>query len=81
MVTSMDGISHTISKEWASLILLLAVSALAGLISIFSVSVPKFRRSAECTTAVNVSVKDQLSLSISVAVGSTIVGSLTRTSL
>ncbi|TFK75224.1 hypothetical protein BDN72DRAFT_885999 [Pluteus cervinus] len=55
MVTSMDGISHTISKEWASLILLPAVSALA-----------------ECTTAVNVSVKDQLSLSISVAVGSTI---------
>lgn len=56
LVSSMDGLSSAISKEWLALILLPAVSALA-----------------ECIGAINVSVKDQLTLAMSVAIGSTIV--------
>jgi Ca2+/H+ antiporter len=56
LVSSMDGISSAISKEWLGLILLPAVSTLA-----------------ECITSINVSIQDQLALSMSVAIGSTIV--------
>ncbi|PFH53003.1 hypothetical protein AMATHDRAFT_1728 [Amanita thiersii Skay4041] len=59
LVEAMDGISNTISKEWAALILLPVASSIA-----------------ECITAVNGSVKDQLTLSISVAIGSAIQTSL-----
>ncbi|OJA08485.1 hypothetical protein AZE42_02860 [Rhizopogon vesiculosus] len=59
LVESMDGISTTISKQWVGLILLPAVSSIAVYF-------------AECVTAINVSVKDQLNLSVSVAVGSSI---------
>lgn len=73
----MDGISHAISKQWVGLILLPGVTAVAGAWCFSSFRVHWVLSNAftasECMTAVNVSVKDQLTLSISVAVGSTIV--------
>ncbi|KAG5352890.1 hypothetical protein C0989_012280 [Termitomyces sp. Mn162] len=74
LVDSMDGISSRVSKEWVGLILLPAVTSLAGCPSVlvFYVKTLKFVFSAECMTAVNVSVKDELSFSIGVAVGSAI---------
>ena len=70
----MDELSPVISKEWIALILLPAVGSLAGEYLSFSTpySQPSFKIILECITAVNVSVKDKLSLSVSVAVGSTI---------
>ncbi|KIP05832.1 hypothetical protein PHLGIDRAFT_73597, partial [Phlebiopsis gigantea 11061_1 CR5-6] len=56
MIDSIDELSPTMSKEWIALILLPTVGSLA----------------AECITATTASAKDRLSLSISVAVGSTI---------
>jgi Ca2+:H+ antiporter len=61
-----------ISKPWFGLILLPVVSSIAGkrhATRCFSVN----NLSIECITAVNVSVKDQLTLSISVAIGSALV--------
>ena len=77
LVDSMDSLSPTLSKEWIGLILLPVVSSLAGGSDscmgkcIQAINPP----SIECVTAVNVSVRDQLTLSISVAVGSSIVSS------
>ena len=78
LVDSLDTISTSISKEWIALIMLPAISSIAGechthflyvgfLVIECLLSVP------EISTAVNVSVKDQLTLSVSVAVSSTIV--------
>lgn len=75
LVDTMDHLSPTISKEWIGLILLPTVSSIAGK-SDGQPSpdvLPLITCMAECVTAINVSVKDQLTLSISVAVGSTIV--------
>jgi Ca2+:H+ antiporter len=74
MVASIDGISTTISKEWIGLILLPAVSSVAGT-AVFKITArsPFMNQLLECVTAVNVSVKDHLTFSINLAVGSTIV--------
>ncbi|KAG6373347.1 hypothetical protein JVT61DRAFT_6491 [Boletus reticuloceps] len=75
LVESMDGIAMSISKQWVGLILLPAVSSIAGrphawyALSNFN---PQQTSKSECVTAMNVSVKDQLGLSVSVAVGSAI---------
>ena len=67
-------VNKYVSKEWTGLILLPVVRAIAG------TWVAWLRRpstvthsSVDCVTAVNVSVKDQLTLSSAVAIGSTIV--------
>jgi Ca2+:H+ antiporter len=73
LVENLDGISDTISREWLGLILLPAISAVAGMHSICSKFGEMLRRSTECITAINVSVKDRLTLSMSVAIGSSIV--------
>ncbi len=80
LVEAMDHDSMSISKEWIGLILLPTVSAIAGAcfgfgenFAVVGLIFLLVRPHAECITAVNVSVKDQLTLSISVAVGSTIV--------
>lgn len=76
LVGSVDGVEATIRKEWVGLILLPAVSSVAGICCVLERSAAdSLLHIVECVTAVNVSVKDQLTLSISVAVGSTIVGS------
>ncbi|KAG6842341.1 hypothetical protein C0991_010631 [Blastosporella zonata] len=75
LVDSMDGVSSAISKEWVGLILLPAVTSLAGYSRVIPIFPWMFTKaySLECMTAVNVSVKDELSFSIGVAVGSAIV--------
>lgn len=72
LVEAMDELSTTISKEWIGLIVLPTISAVAGTHKFlyFTSSTLLF---SECITAVKVSVKDELTLSVSVAVGSTIV--------
>ena len=74
----MDEISSAISKEWVGLILLPAISSVAGKIyKLFNISTElTILPSKECITAVKVSVKDELTLSVSVAVGSTIVSAI-----
>jgi Ca2+:H+ antiporter len=74
----MNKLSGSISKEWIALILLPMMSSIAGG---HSVLYPDFASdgSEECMTAINVSRKDRLTLSISVAVGSTIVSWFTAT--
>ena len=68
----MDKLSGTISKEWIALILLPMMNCVAGE---YLTLYPDFasEQSEECLTAINVSRKDHLTLSVSVAVGSTIV--------
>lgn len=74
LVDSMDSLSPTISKEWIGLILLPTVSSIAGMLfNLANLINSLMGLILECVTSINVSVKDQLSLSISVAVGSTIV--------
>lgn len=74
LVDSMDSLSPTISKEWIGLILLPTVSSIAGMpFNLANLIDSLMGLILECVTSINVSVKDQLSLSISVAVGSTIV--------
>ena len=75
LVDSLDTISTSISKQWVALIMLPAVSCIAGQCHMRLPSTRVFTLIVviECATAVNVSVKDQLSLSVSVAVSSTIV--------
>ena len=68
----MDKLSGTISKEWIALILLPMMNCIAGGHSLLYLDFAS-DGSEECLTAINVSRKDRLSLSISVAVGSTIV--------
>jgi hypothetical protein len=68
----MDKLSGSISKEWIALILLPMVNCIAGGHSVFHLDSPS-DGSEECLTAISVSRKDHLTLSISVAVGSTIV--------
>lgn len=70
----MDGISSTISKDWVGLIVLPCVSAIAGMCDIRKKSYQNSIIPIECITAVNVSFRDELTLSVSVAVGSSIVG-------
>lgn len=74
LVESMDGISSTISKDWVGLIVLPCVSAIAGMCDIRKKSYQNSIIPIECITAVNVSFRDELTLSVSVAVGSSIVG-------
>ena len=70
----MDAVSSTISKDWVGLILLPGISSVAGFYFIpFYVTSLKLTFQIECLSAVKVSVKDELTLSVSVAVGSTIV--------
>lgn len=71
----MDGISMSVSKQWVGLILLPAVSSIAGQPKFMLGRILTLRQpsKSECVTAMNVSVKDQLGLSVSVAVGSAIV--------
>ncbi|KAH0833195.1 hypothetical protein J3R83DRAFT_12226 [Lanmaoa asiatica] len=74
LVESMDGIAMSISKQWVGLILLPAVSSIAGQPhSMLGRILTQQLSKSECVTAMNVSVKDQLGLSVSVAVGSAIV--------
>jgi Ca2+/H+ antiporter len=73
MIDSIDSLSPAISKEWIALILLPTVGSLAGKSRFCPTLVCLTSWVAECITATNVSVEDQLTLSISVAVGSTIV--------
>jgi Ca2+:H+ antiporter len=68
----MDELSGTISKEWIALILLPAMNCIAGACLVLYLDFAS-DGSEECLTAINVSRKDHLTLSISVAVGSTIV--------
>jgi len=74
----MDKLSGSISKEWVALILLPMMNCIAGGHSVFYTDFPS-DGSEECLTAINVSRKDHLTLSISVAVGSTIVSWPTAT--
>jgi len=76
LVVTVNGSSVTryVSKEWTALILLPTVRAIAGM----WVALPSWKSivtdsSADCVTAVNVSVKDQLTLSSAVGINSTIV--------
>ena len=78
LVESMDKLSGSISKEWIALILLPMMNCIAGGHSVFYPDFPS-DGSEECLTAINVSRKDHLSLSISVAVGSSIVSWSTTT--
>ena len=73
LVESMDAVSSTISKDWVGLILLPGISSVAGSYSTSSYVTLKPILEIECLSAVKVSVKDELTLSVSVAVGSTIV--------
>jgi len=68
----MDKLSGSISKEWIALILLPTMNCIAGTCLVLYLDVAS-DGCEECMTAINVSRKDRLSLSISVAVGSTIV--------
>lgn len=71
----MDGIAMSVSKQWVGLILLPAVSSIAGQphFMLGRILTLKQLPESECVTLMNVSVKDQLGLSVSVAVGSAIV--------
>jgi Ca2+:H+ antiporter len=74
LVENLDGIEETISREWLGLILLPAISAVAGEPLVVARRGGTLKRApAECITAINVSVKDRLTLSMSVAIGSSIV--------
>jgi Ca2+:H+ antiporter len=68
----MDKLSGSISKEWIALILLPMMNCIAGVCLVLYLDVAS-DECEECMTAINVSRKDRLTLSISVAVGSTIV--------
>jgi hypothetical protein len=68
----------SISKEWIALILLPMMNCIAGERSVLYPDFPS-DGSEECLTAISVSRKDHLTLSISVAVGSTIVSLPTAT--
>lgn len=70
----MDAVSSTISKDWVGLILLPGISSIAGFYFVLFYVLLKLTLCVECLSAVKVSVKDELTLSVSVAVGSTIVG-------
>lgn len=76
LVESIDEVSTAdVSKEWIGLIVLPTVSCIAGPSS-FKKHISRLLKAkliVELVTTINVSVKDQLTLSISVAVGSTIV--------
>lgn len=74
----MDKLSGTISKEWIALILLPMMNCVAGGQSVLYPDLA-IDGSEECLTAINVSRKDHLTLSVSVAVGSTIVSKPTLT--
>ena len=68
------SVTKYISKEWTALILLPTVRAIAGMQTTSQwKSFTLINPPADCVTAVNVSVKDQLTLSSAVAIGSTIV--------
>lgn len=73
LVESLDTIETTISKEWIALVMLPAISSIAGGYELSLRREAADFLPAECVTAVNVSRKDQLTLSVSVAVSSTIV--------
>lgn len=75
----MDAVSSTISKDWVGLILLPGISSVAGFFFSSYVTSLKLTLQIECLSAVKVSVKDELTLSVSVAVGSTIVSALRST--
>jgi len=69
-----SSVTRYVSKEWTALILLPTVRAIAGMwVASLSWQSIIMDCSANCVTAVNVSVKDQLTLSSAVAIGSTIV--------
>lgn len=74
LVRSMDEMNTVVSKEWVALILLPAVTSLAGHVCAW-LFYTRLTICAESMTAVNVSVKDELSLSISIAVGGALVSS------
>lgn len=81
LVEAMDGLNPMISKQWIGLILLPAISSVAGTHFPYVSSeewLMYLDTSTECATAMNVSVKDQLTLSVSVAIGSTIVSHSTK---
>ena len=75
IVESMDEISHAINKDWVALMLLPLITSIPGERhdSFVFAEVLTHNVSEECITAMRVSVKDELSLSIFVAIGSTIV--------
>ena len=67
------AVNKYISKEWTGLILLPTVRAIAGKWLRFDDLRSVIYFPADCVTAVNLSVKDQLTLSSGVAIGSTVV--------
>ena len=75
MVTANEiSVTKYISKEWTALILLPTVRAIAGGLESSGMRWTILILSpVDCVTAINVSVKDQLTLSSAVAIGSTIV--------
>jgi Ca2+:H+ antiporter len=78
----MDAVSSIISKDWVGLILLPGISSVAGFyFMLFYVTSLNLTLQIECLSAVKVSVKDELTLSVSVAVGSTIVGACVQLSI
>lgn len=72
LVESMDDIAGAVRKEFVGLILLPAASSIAGVWQSYKSPILGDLR-ADCVTAINVSVRGQLTFSISVAIGSTIV--------
>ena len=74
MVTANEiTVNKYVSKEWTGLILLPTVRAIAGTWVAWLRPSTVTHSSVDCVTAINVSVKDQLTLSSAVAIGSTIV--------
>ena len=75
LLDSMEGVTDTghISKEFVGIILLPIVGNAAGMVPMFSLSRLASDHITEHATAVTVSVKDKLNLSLGVAVGSSIV--------
>ena len=69
----MEDTNPNISTEWIGLIVLPTVSVIAGALFYAIHTVSLLMTQLECITAMNVSRNDQLTLSISVAVGSSIV--------
>ena len=78
MVTANEiTVNKYVSKEWTGFILLPTVRAIAGAwVAWLRRPLTVTYSSVDCVTAVNVSVKDQLTLSSAVAIGSTIVSGL-----
>jgi len=71
------AVNQYISKEWMAFILLPTVRAVAGMCVGFDEwPLIVIHSSIDCVTAINVSVRDQLTLSSGVAIGSTIVSCL-----